>query len=147
MSCPAWQGVAACRAPGFSPCTLLLRAGTFYLSDTVMLGAADAYLTIAAYNSEEVFLSGAVPLPSPVWKLVSNSSEVWEVEQNENAVNHGTGAFVFSQTATWELCQAACQAHAPVFCNVWTWHDANQGGYANDVGAGCGAGAGLQWWW
>jgi hypothetical protein len=27
-------------------------------------------------------------------------------------------------------CQAACQAHAPSGCNVWTWHDQNQGQYA-----------------
>ena len=41
------KGVAACRAADAAPCTLHLRAGTFYLTDTVLLGTEDAGLTIA----------------------------------------------------------------------------------------------------
>jgi hypothetical protein len=73
------QGVSACQAPGFAPCTLYLRAGTFYLSATVNLGPADSGLTISAYNGEEVWVSGGVPLTGVTWKPYNTSGTVWQV--------------------------------------------------------------------
>ena len=43
--------------------TIIMRGGTYYLSQTVILkGARDSFLTIKNYEEEEVTLSGGVPL-------------------------------------------------------------------------------------
>ena len=41
--------------------TVLLRAGTYYLAETIELGASDSGLTIASYQDERVIVSGGVP--------------------------------------------------------------------------------------
>jgi hypothetical protein len=52
--------------PAGTPATVLLRGGTYYLDETLFLGAADAQLTFAAFPGEQVTLSGGVPF-SPQW--------------------------------------------------------------------------------
>lgn len=71
--------------PG-TPRNVFLRAGTFYLAasdqggSTLVLGAADSGLTIAAFPTDEgkVWISGAVPLPSLAWQRVAGRpGNVW----------------------------------------------------------------------
>lgn len=48
--------------------TIALRAGTFYLNETIELDARDSGLTIGAYQAEEVIVSGGVALSGLNWK-------------------------------------------------------------------------------
>jgi hypothetical protein len=77
----------------------------------------------------QVWLSGGVVL-TPTWKEYYVNASSWTVVQGVNADQNGSGSFVLNTTQTWQECEAQCQAHAG--CNVWTWHDANQGKYAFD---------------
>ena len=56
----AAQAVAR-KASAAGPASIQLRAGTFYLGDTLALEAADSGLTIEAYQGETVAVSGAQP--------------------------------------------------------------------------------------
>ena len=129
--------MSACRAPGFSPCTVYLRAGTYYQSETVALGVQDSGLTIAgaagcgcggwllvavvfgmcvtargspvtvaAYNGEEAWVSGGIPI-TPTWKPYNVSSVTWVVEQSENAVSGASGHGALN-TTSWELVSVMC---------------------------------------
>ena len=55
-------GVAKARASA-SQKTVAVRAGTYYLSDPISLTEADSGLTLQNYDGEEVWLSGAAPVP------------------------------------------------------------------------------------
>ena len=64
------HGVTACRqhTPTGAPCTVTLRGGTYYLSDSpVQLTAADSGLTLRGYRGESAELSGGEPLPGLAW--------------------------------------------------------------------------------
>ena len=112
---------------------ILLRAGTHFLQETIVLNASHSGLTIQNYNGEEAWISGGVPL-TPQWKPfnVSNSSN-WITEMNENAIygDHPTpGHIAINGTYdTWQECETMCQKNGT--CNVWTWHDAKYDGYSH----------------
>ena len=55
--------------------TVLLRAGTYHLAETIELGAADSGLTISSYQDERVIVSGGVPLTGLEWKPHHQSVE------------------------------------------------------------------------
>ena len=50
-----------------APCVIFVRAGKYYLEETIQLGVNDTNLIISAYNNEIVVLSGATPLPKLKW--------------------------------------------------------------------------------
>jgi len=53
--------------------SIVLRAGTFYLPETIQLGPQDSSLSFTAYNGEEVWISGGILL-STQWKPYNVSS-------------------------------------------------------------------------
>eukprot|EP00005_Dracoamoeba_jomungandri_P000463 CAMPEP_0174252392 /NCGR_PEP_ID=MMETSP0439-20130205/1880_1 /TAXON_ID=0 /ORGANISM="Stereomyxa ramosa, Strain Chinc5" /LENGTH=754 /DNA_ID=CAMNT_0015332915 /DNA_START=107 /DNA_END=2368 /DNA_ORIENTATION=+ len=53
-------------ARGYSPATIYLRKGTFYMESTLELSTKDNLLTIQNYPNEEVWLSGGMKI-SPSW--------------------------------------------------------------------------------
>jgi hypothetical protein len=53
-----------------------LRAGTFFVQEEIVLSELDSNLTISAYQGEEVWLSGGVPLESPSWSDAGGG--VWQ---------------------------------------------------------------------
>lgn len=57
-----------------SPAAIYLRQGTYHLQDTITLTAQDSFLTIAAYGSEAVNISGARVLAGLQWKPSHNPS-------------------------------------------------------------------------
>eukprot|EP01116_Phalansterium_solitarium_P015500 TRINITY_DN3430_c0_g1_i14.p1 TRINITY_DN3430_c0_g1~~TRINITY_DN3430_c0_g1_i14.p1 ORF type:complete len:713 (-),score=258.61 TRINITY_DN3430_c0_g1_i14:400-2538(-) len=69
---------ASRKSPGYD--SIVLRAGTFYQKDTLVLGAEDTGLTIQAYPGEEVWISGARPLTGVSWKPynVSAGRNIWQ---------------------------------------------------------------------
>ena len=72
------KGVAAMRTSAGAPhrC-LLLRGGTFFLKETVVLDAASSGLTIAAVPGERVVISGGEPLRGSSWTPHKVSSTNW----------------------------------------------------------------------
>ena len=65
------KAVDTARSAG-QPSTIILREGTFYLSETIQFSPKDSGLTIMNYQSEEVWISGA-KLITPKWTPVSTS--------------------------------------------------------------------------
>ncbi len=61
-------GVAAARNAAAPPATVVLRAGTHWLSETLVLTSADSGLTLRGYFGENVTVSGGVPLSFLDWK-------------------------------------------------------------------------------
>jgi len=68
------RGIIATRGSS-KPAAILLRQGTFYLSDTIVLGPEDSDLTISNYNGEDVYVSGGIPLGNLNWKPFNVSSK------------------------------------------------------------------------
>lgn len=59
------------------PAMVLLRAATYYLAETLELTPQDSGLTLSSYEGEEVWISGAAPIASPIaWQpfAISNST-------------------------------------------------------------------------
>ena len=65
------KAINASRSVG-QPSTIILREGTFYITDTIQLGPKDSGLTIMNYQSEEVWISGAKRITTK-WTPVSTS--------------------------------------------------------------------------
>lgn len=122
---------AARAAP--KPAAITLRAGTFFLAETLQLTAADSGISFAAYKGETPVISGGADL-AVAWKPYNVSTNVtWEVVQNENAVYaapEGPNVHWAGKQPSAAACEAACKTDGR--CNVWTWHDSHQGTYAND---------------
>jgi hypothetical protein len=122
-------------APSPSGNSIILRAGTFYMPEPIVLTTQDSYLSIQSYTGEEAWLSRGTPITSANWQPYNTSGGGWQVFQNQNAVYGGTptpGKFAINGTYNnWEDCQAACQANytAGGPCTIWTWHDDNNPGY------------------
>ena len=101
-----------------------LRAGTFYLSETVKLGPEDSGLTITAYQGEKVTISGGrsydftwkevVNKMGPIMQGVStiNDSDVAPGQSNWKAKY--IGAFDSA-----EKCQKACMRSPTCFAFTW----------------------------
>jgi len=119
--------------PGWD--TIVIRQGTYYIT-TITLTTVDNGLTIQAYPGEEVWLSGAVPLQGMTWQSYNTTGNTtWVVSPNENAVYAEVNipsVWLYGQTNDYNTCEQACILNNTQTgsCNVWTWHDQNQGQYA-----------------
>ena len=116
---------------------IILRAGTYFLTATIVLDAADSGLTIQSFPGEEAWISGGVPLSGLTWSPynVSSTNASWEVYANINAVTGASNpypAIINGTTDTADECASRCKADyaAGGPCTIYTWHDANQAGYA-----------------
>lgn len=114
--------------------TIVLRGGTFYLSHAIELGAKHSGLHFRSYPGDAApVVSGGIQLKVD-WKPfnVTNSSNGWMVFPNQNAVyggtNDGKQFWVWGNANTLADCQTACQSNST--CNIFTWHDQNQGSFA-----------------
>ena len=54
-----------------------LRAGTFFLNQTLKLSAADSGVTIAAYQNETAVISGGIPLTELKWTKSAANPKIW----------------------------------------------------------------------
>ena len=72
---------------GANPATVLLRAGTHEIAETVLLGPANSGLTIQNYEGEAVTVTGAKALtvPKAAWKL-HKQGDKWDIAPNQNSV-------------------------------------------------------------
>ena len=124
--------------------TVLLRAGTYYLRDTIVLTPADSGLTIQNYNGEHAIVSGGVPLteltaqsaadPGAAWREVKTFSGLrWFNGQNnifgrvaKAGGDCGDGSCFYVKTvASLEECEAAGAATDKGPWTSLTYHAAN----------------------
>jgi hypothetical protein len=147
-------GAAVAKSRGGSPAhtAIILRNGTHYLAETILLGAADSGLSFSAFPGESPTVSGALALPPLQWKRV-NSTAAGPGDVLSNAIMNTNNAFstdpvlsntnnVFGQCgkpgvpnkgvmANYGACQAACLADAT--CTSWTFMDGNTFGPFSNV--------------
>jgi len=133
------RALAASRAGGGGGGTIVLRGGTHFVAATLTLTGGDSGLTIQSFPGEEAWLSRGTPLAGVAWAQVPAPGPTgWQGPfLNQNAVYGGSegGPFhIFGKTPDAASCQAACDADhkAGGKCTIYTWHDANQGSFAND---------------
>lgn len=126
------KGVNSAQKAG-SGSFVVLRKGVYYLDSPIQLTATNSSgMTIQSYEGEEAWVSGGKRI-TPKWmpyNVSKNSS--WDVEQNDNAIygQHPIpGKIAINGTYDdYGTCEAMCKANGS--CNVWTWHDQNQGSYS-----------------
>ena len=128
--------IAKARKAAGAPSTIVLRAGTYYLKETLALTAADSGLTIESFSGEVAEISGAHPLTALEWKPVNVSahtktpvtmSVLPDTNMVEGCATLGSKTAtcpLFGLTDTAAACAAACAKDAT--CVAYTWHTAHQ---------------------
>ena len=109
---------------------VVLREGTFYLTESLLLTARHSNLRFMAYPGEKPVVSGGKALVGLDWqpfKVDPTGETKWQVEAAQNAVYGGAidnQTFVlYGHFDDWKACEKACQADTARACAVWTWHD------------------------
>lgn len=86
------KGVLAARSSSTKPSTIVLRAGTFYLEDTIALTEQDSNLTIQNYPNEEVTVSGGKVI-KPSWKVfdTDNPMNIYQADLSSQGIDSVMG--------------------------------------------------------
>ena len=94
------KAVSASRSIGPASCTIVLREGTFYLSETVQLGAEDSGLSIQNYPGEEVWVSGGKVL-TPNWEVYNTTkpANIYKADMSGAGLSSVTGLRVNTKRA------------------------------------------------
>lgn len=116
---------AVTKARAFAPATIVLRAGTYYLRNTVVLTPADSGLTIMNYEDELVEVSGGQPLVT-LWKVYKQNPANITLQDGFNnladcALNATQCPFLGRQPSA-QACATACLNSKSFICNSYTWH-------------------------
>jgi len=128
----ASRGVAA-----GTPRTVVLREGTFYPTQAVLLGPDDSGLAVVAYPGEEPTVSGATPMPGLDWKPydTSHTGRRMVVMNNSNAIfdccgpgKDGPGVKYAGKMGSASECGSACVADSA--CTAWTYEGDDQSKYS-----------------
>ena len=114
---------------------IYLRAGTYFLSETINLGPEDSHLTISAYPNEIATVSGGKEYKFD-WEKVLD--EMGPILPGVNAVygavsvgGQSTGlAWFYGKVGNATECQLACTSNST--CFAFTWHDSTTDTFAND---------------
>ena len=106
------------------PTTVVLRDGTFYVPEALVLTAADSGLTITAIAGETPILSGGVPLPDLAWAPFDTTLRAFDgvngVADCVTSPGASVGSCVYNGTrAAAADCAAACGAQPS--CTSYTW--------------------------
>jgi len=93
------SAVAATRAvrssiPGMVA-AVMLRGGVHYMAETLSLGPEDSSLTIAAYNNEQVVVSGGVHIDNIVWKPSESNPKIMVADLSNQDLPHGVPALQY----------------------------------------------------
>lgn len=130
------RALAATRSSGGGG-SIVLRGGTHFLSAPLVLDGRDSGLTMQAYSGEAAWLSRGVPLAGLTWTSLNphpaNASSWAGPFVGQNAVYGcvpGSSCVLLGTTPDAAACQALCATRAD--CDVYTWHDPTQSGFAND---------------
>ena len=112
---------------------IYLRAGTYYLSETISLGPEDSNLVISGYQNEKATISGGKEYTFD-WKLVTNQTS--HIVAGVNTINQtvtvpGTSngpVKYYGKVNNAEECQTACEKNPS--CFVFTWFNMTVRGFA-----------------
>ena len=112
---------------------MYLRAGTFYLKETLELGPEDSGLTITAYQDEKVTVSGGRSYEFATWKEVVNdiSPVMTGVDSVSGIVQAGFSnrvAKYYGIVSNAIECMVACIKDTS--CFAFTWYDITMGSFA-----------------
>ena len=109
--------------------TVVLRGGTHFVQESIVLTARHSHLQLISYPGEKAVVSGGKRL-KVAWEKYKVGPGKWQVEPGVNAVYGGSidnKTFVmYGRKPDAASCEAACQAGGGDKCTVWTWHDPNQ---------------------
>ena len=114
---------------------IYLRAGTYFILETINLGPRDSNLVISAYPNETATVSGGkeyrfnwekvVSMMGPLMPGVNAIYDVVPTGGQSNGV-----AWFYGKVDNATGCQAACISN--LTCFAFTWHDLTTGTFAND---------------
>jgi hypothetical protein len=120
---------------------VVLRGGTHYISDTLVLTPAHSNLHMLGYPGETATVSGGIELANLEWKPYNvgpapspgpGPSGGWVTEDNMNYVfsytSNDPNFVTLGKPSNKDDCENLCKANAK--CHAYTWHDHNQGKYA-----------------
>lgn len=142
------RALTATRAAAPTPATIVLRGGTFYLPSTIELGVGDSGLTISGYPGETPIVSGGTSLAGLTWRTgpprpsppppppINGPFEGSILAVGGGGCVDGPGksnpgvCVPLGKFATVGACSAACVNNTPALCTGFTWHDSNQGEWA-----------------
>ena len=125
------RAITASRASGGGG-TVVLRAGTHYLLDTLALGVADSGLTLQAFPGEDAWVSGGIPLAGTNW-VPWNVTDTWATHPGV-VIDDGCGAncVVLAKTENASACAALIVSRGNTF-SAYTWHSPSSShGHANE---------------
>eukprot|EP01065_Artemidia_motanka_P026800 TRINITY_DN32038_c0_g1_i1.p1 TRINITY_DN32038_c0_g1~~TRINITY_DN32038_c0_g1_i1.p1 ORF type:complete len:933 (+),score=311.52 TRINITY_DN32038_c0_g1_i1:85-2799(+) len=117
--------------------TVVLRAGTHYIKESILLTPRHNDVTLRNYPGEEPVVSGGVELkvdwkPYNVTPPAPPGPKQWIEEDGKNYVYGCTvDGKTFVDLGKFDnktACEAACKASSN--CHAYTWHDSKQGSYA-----------------
>jgi len=125
---------AAVHAVGSSR-TVVLRAGVYEFTEPLVLGPKNSNLKIMSYPGETPVISGGKQV-DVTWEPYDPSGgdvPEWELF-NETSIVHGStpdgrNVIDLGNQPDFATCQKQCELHLD--CTGFTWHDVNQGKYAN----------------
>ena len=114
---------------------IYLRAGTYYLTESIRLGPEDSNLVVSGYPNEKVTISGGKEYKFS-WNQVVN--EMGPLMSGVNAINDTVSIGGQSNGQVWFYgkvpnatdCQMACTKNAS--CFAFTWHDSTTESFASD---------------
>ena len=114
---------------------IYLRAGTYFLTDTINLGPEDSNFVISSYPGEKAIVSGGKEYKFDWVKVIDDMGPIMP---GVNAINDTVSIGGQSNRMVWFYgkvdnateCQTACTKN--LTCFAFTWHDPTTGSFAND---------------
>lgn len=92
------KAVSAYEASKSTSGAVVLRAGTYYLSDTVKLGAQHSHLSFINYKGEKVWISGATKLKAD-WQASSANGNIFTADLSGQGVKEISGLRIGGERA------------------------------------------------
>eukprot|EP00039_Didymoeca_costata_P032779 m.39344 g.39344 ORF g.39344 m.39344 type:complete len:907 (+) comp9540_c0_seq1:194-2914(+) len=113
------QQAARAAGPG---AIVFVRAGTYYLNQTLMLNSKDSGTTYAAYQNERVILSGGVPLQNLKWEkwTPANTRTIDNCNLTMESSECARHPYKQMQNSSLAECCAACSTDSK--CAAFTFH-------------------------
>lgn len=126
---------------GPTPAAIVLREGTFFLQDTLVLTPGDSGLSISAFSGESATLSAGAPLVNLSWvrsaappspplsQPVTGSLLAWNGSScvSDPGDSHPDVCVPLGRTSDAVACAQACMSSAA--CTGYTWHDNSTGAW------------------
>jgi len=105
--------------PGDAVYGIVFRQGRHYVTETLSLGPEDSNLTFQNYNGEEVWISGAIPVPfggttKRIWKQHPSQASVWVMDLADTDVKEMTGLRINGKRAVRARYPNGCTSDTPL---------------------------------